>query len=188
MGLLSTTIAFGAGYGLGANREAVRKATTKAREVVSRTTARGTGDRVTDIRRVSEVMSGIPETLGPDMTVADAAKRMRDGDIGDVLVAETPGDVLMGIVTDRDVAIRAVAAARDPQTTTLGSIMSRDIASVSPTDTVEDAKAQMRAANVRRLPVIENGRPVGVISLGDLSLATDTGAALADISAAQPNR
>jgi CBS domain-containing protein len=188
MGLLSTAIAFAAGYGIGANRDTVRRATTKARGVASRTTARTTGDPVTDIRHVSEVMTGLPETVRPDMTVADAAKRMRDGDIGDVLVAETESEGVLGIVTDRDVAIRVVAAGRDPGTMAVRSIMSRDIASVSPSDTIEDAKAQMRAANVRRLPVIENGRPVGIVSLGDLSIAADAGTTLADISVAPPDR
>ena len=187
MGFLSTAIAFGAGYGLGANRDTVRKATTKARELASRTTGRGTVGSVTDIRQVSEVMTGSPETVSPDTTLADAAKRMRDGDIGDVLVAETQG-ALMGIVTDRDIAIRAIAADQNPNTTTLRSIMSRDITSVSPTDTIEEAKARMRAANVRRLPVLENGRLIGIVSLGDLSLATDTGPTLADISIASPDR
>jgi CBS domain-containing protein len=133
-------------------------------------------------------MTGLPETVRPDMTVADAAKRMRDGDIGDVLVAETESEGVLGIVTDRDVAIRVVAAGRDPGTMAVRSIMSRDIASVSPSDTIEDAKAQMRAANVRRLPVIENGRPVGIVSLGDLSIAADAGTTLADISVAPPDR
>jgi CBS domain-containing protein len=187
MGILSTAIAFGAGYGLGANRDTVRKATTKARDFASRATARGTGP-VTDVRLVSEVMTGMPQTVRPDTTVADAAKRMRDADIGDVLVAETEGAALIGIVTDRDIAIRAVAAAQDPNTTTLRAVMSRDTTTVSPDDTIEEAKARMRAANVRRLPVIENGRPIGIVSLGDLSLATDTGSTLADISIASPDR
>jgi CBS domain-containing protein len=188
MGVLSTAIAFGSGYVVGANRDTVRKVTMKAREVASRTTSRGMSDPVTDIRQVSEVMTAMPETVRPDTTVADAAKQMRDGDIGDVLVAETDGGPLIGIVTDRDIAIRAIAASHDPKTTTLRSIMSRDIASVSPLDTVEDAKARMRAANVRRLPVIESGRAIGIVSLGDLSLATDTGTTLADISVAPPDR
>ena len=189
MGVLSTAIGFGAGYVLGANRDTVRSISTKVRGVASRATARPRiGDRVTDIRQVSEVMTAMPETVRPDTTVADAAKRMRDGDFGDVLVAEMEGEAVMGIVTDRDIAIRAVAAGRSPDTTTLRSIMSRDIASVSPSDTIEDAKATMRAANVRRLPVIENGRPVGIVSLGDLSLTSDTGQTLADISVASPDR
>lgn len=188
MGVLSTAIAFGSGYVVGANRDKVRSVTTKAREVASRTTGRGIGGAVTDVRQISDVMTVMPETARPDMTVADAAKRMRDGDIGDVLISDMDGGPLVGIVTDRDIAIRAVAAAHDPNTTTLRSIMSRDIASLSLADTVEDAKAKMRAANVRRLPVIENGRPVGIVSLGDLSLATDTGTTLADISVAPPDR
>jgi CBS domain-containing protein len=188
MGIVSTAVAFGAGYGLGANRDTVRKATTKARGFAARATGRGTAGAITDVRLVSEVMTGMPQTLPPDTTVADAAKRMRDSDIGDVLVAETEGAAPIGIVTDRDIAIRAVAGSQDPNTTTLRSVMSRDITSVSPDDTIEEAKARMRGANVRRLPVIEDGRPIGIVSLGDLSLATDTGSTLADISIASPDR
>jgi CBS domain-containing protein len=112
---------------------------------------------------------------------------MRDGDMGDVLVAKAEGNVLVGIVTDRDIAIRAVAAGDDPSTTTVKSIMTENVESVSPSDTIEEAKALMRDANVRRLPVVEGGKLVGVLSLGDLSLATDTDATLKDISVASPD-
>ena len=95
---------------------------------------------------------------------------------------------MVGIVTDRDIAIRAIAAGDDPSTTTVKSIMTDHVESVSPSDTLEEAKARMRSANIRRLPVVENGKLVGVLSLGDLSLATDTGATLADISVASPDR
>jgi CBS domain-containing protein len=193
MGALSTAIAFGAGYAVRASRDSdmVRQVRSKVREMASQRKAMddrmGLGGGITDVRQVSEVMTAMPETVAPDTTLADAARRMRDGDFGDVLVAERESE-LLGIVTDRDIAIRAVAAGRDPNTTTVRSILSGDIQSVSPSDTMDVANSRMRAANVRRLPVIENGQPVGIVSLGDLSIATDTGATLADIAEAPPDR
>jgi CBS domain-containing protein len=195
MGALSTAVAFGAGYVVGANRDSVvGKVKAKARSVASDLKTRvgriggSTANTVIDVRQVSEVMTGVLETVRPSSTLAEAARRMRDGDIGDVLVAKAEGNVLVGIVTDRDIAIRAVAAGDDPSTTTVKSIMTDNVESVSPRDTIEEAKARMGRANIRRLPVVENGKLVGVLSLGDLSLATETGATLADISVASPDR
>jgi CBS domain-containing protein len=196
MGLVSTVIAFGAGYLTGAKRDSamVQQVRDRVRGTVSQRMGRlseggqSTGDGLTDIRQVSEVMTATPETVGPDTTLVDAARRMRDGDFGDVLVVESGTQDLIGIVTDRDITIRAVAGGRDPNTTTVRSILSGEPQTVSPTDTIDVAKARMRAANVRRLPVIEDGRVVGIVSLGDLSIATDAGATLADISVASPDR
>jgi CBS domain-containing protein len=115
----------------------------------------------------------------------DAAVRMRDQGIGDVLVVD--GDNLVGIVTDRDIAIRAVAESRPPDATTLGDIGSRDLVCVSPSDSIDQAVVVMREAHVRRLPVVEGGRPVGTVSLGDLARAKDPESVLADISDAPPN-
>ena len=190
MGFLSTAVAFGAGYALRANRDSDigRQITGKIRETTSQRMGLGSGTGVTDLRLVSDVMTAMPETVSPETTLADAARRMRDADIGDVLVAGKNGGKLTGIVTDRDIAIRAVAEGRDPGTTTVGTIVSGDLESVSPSETIQIAAARMRSANVRRLPVIEGGRPVGIVSLGDLAIATDSGATLADISVASPDR
>lgn len=194
MGALSTAVAFGAGYVVGANRKSVvRKVNTKARSLASDWKTRAgrivgsTADAVVDVRQVSEVMTRTPQTVRPHSALAEAARQMRDGDMGDVLVAKAEGNVLVGIVTDRDIAIRAIAAGDDPSTTTVKSIMTENVESVSPSDTIEEAKALMRDANVRRLPVVEGGKLVGVLSLGDLSLATDTDATLKDISVASPD-
>lgn len=189
MGALTTLIGFGAGYALGASRKAepVQKMQTQIREAVSQrlpTSRKG----VTDVRQVRDVMTPTPESVRPEATLAEAAKRMADGDFGGVLVTEQGNGTLLGIVTDRDIAIRAVAADRDPRTTTVRSILSGDLETLSPDETLEVATARMRAANVRRLPVVENGRPIGIVSLGDLSLETDTGGTLADITVAAPDR
>jgi len=192
MGFLSTAVAFAAGYAVRANRDSdvAQQIATKVREKTSQKIrfGSGNGSGVTDLRLVSDVMTAMPETVTPETTLEEAARRMRDGDIGDVLVADETGGELQGIVTDRDITIRAVAAGSDPRTTTVASVLSSDLRSVAPSDAIQTAAARMRSANVRRLPVLEAGRPVGIVSLGDLAIATDSGATLADISVASPDR
>jgi CBS domain-containing protein len=189
MGALRTVIGFGAGYILGANRNAepIQRAKTRLRDLV-RQRLPGTTGTITDVRLISEVMTPTPEMLDPDTTLVEAARHMADGDFGDVLVRDPGTEKLIGMVTDRDITVRAVAAERDPSTTTVRSILSGDLETVGPLDTLQEATARMRAANVRRLPVLEDGRVVGIVSLGDLSLETDTGGTLADISLATPDR
>ena len=191
MGFLSTSIAFAAGYAVRASRDSdmAQQITTKLREKTSGRIQLGSGNgSVTDLRLVSDVMTPLPATVPPETTLDEAARRMRDGDIGDVLVAGNGGSELQGILTDRDIAIRAVAAGSDPSTTTVASVMSGDLQSVSPSDTIQAAAGRMRGSNVRRLPVMEAGQPVGIVSLGDLAIATDSGQTLADISVASPDR
>jgi signal-transduction protein with cAMP-binding, CBS, and nucleotidyltransferase domain len=108
---------------------------------------------------------------------------MRLIDAGTVLVADET-ERLIGIVTDRDIAIRAVAEGLDPLSTTVGDISSPYPTTVSPGTSVRDAVKLMREHDVRRLPVIEGERPVGVVSLGDLAILQDPSSVLADISAA----
>jgi CBS domain-containing protein len=136
-------------------------------------------------QRIRDVMTTDPTTLPQDATVADAARRMRDEDIGDVLVVRD-GE-LSAILTDRDIAVRVVAEDRAPSETRLDEVASRDIATLSPDATIADAVRIMRSRALRRVPVVEDGRPVGIVSTGDLAVERDTGSALADISAAEPN-
>ncbi|MBA3738796.1 MAG: CBS domain-containing protein [Actinobacteria bacterium] len=131
-------------------------------------------------QQVKEVMTPGPITLDRDASLAEAARLMRDRGIGDVIVVE--GDDAEGIVTDRDIVIRGVAEGADPNTTRLGQVLSGDLTSVAPDDPVERALELMREKAVRRLPVLEGGKPVGVISLGDLAIQQDAGSVLADIS------
>jgi CBS domain-containing protein len=189
MGFVTTLIGVGVGYTIGANRgsQAVRTLDSQVRDAIKQRLP-GTRHAVTDVRQVRDLMTPMPETVGPETTLVEAAQRMADGDFGDVLGTEPGTGTLLGIVTDRDIAIRAVAAERDPRTTTVRSILSGDLETVSPDDTLAVAISRMRAANVRRLPVVEDERPVGIVSLGDLSLATDAGGTLADISLAAPDR
>jgi CBS domain-containing protein len=137
-------------------------------------------------RTVSEVMTQKPVALQAGTTLVEATRAMRDHDVGNVVVLKD--DSVCGIVTDRDVAIRAVADGRDPARTVLSEICSQELATVSPQDSIERAVELMRERAVRRLPVVENGRPIGIVSIGDLAVERDPASALGQISAADPNR
>jgi CBS domain-containing protein len=137
-------------------------------------------------QKIRDVMTAAPTALPEDATVADAARRMRDEDIGDVLVVRE--EKLTAVVTDRDIAVRAVAEDRPPAETRLRDIASKDLATVSPDDTIADAVRIMRERALRRIPVVEGSRPVGIVSIGDLAVERDTDSALADISASEPNQ
>lgn len=112
---------------------------------------------------------------------------MRDHDIGDVIVLDQ-NDRICGIVTDRDIVVRGVAQDRDSSSTRLADICSQELTTLSPEDTITEAIGLMAEKAVRRLPVVKNGRPIGIVSLGDLALARDRPSALGEISAARPNR
>ncbi len=136
-------------------------------------------------RLVREAMTAEPICLTNNTTIIDAALRMREYDIGDVLITEQ--DRICGVLTDRDIVIRALADARDPARTTIGEIASSHLITVGPDDPVSRAVELMRQHSVRRLPVCQDGQPVGIISIGDLALDRDPQSALADISAAPAN-
>lgn len=124
-------------------------------------------------------------TMNGTDTLTAAARQMRDADIGDVII--TDGDGMTGIVTDRDIAVRAVAEHADPDAATLDQIQTRDVVTVNPHDDAVAAADLMRTYAVRRLPVIEDGQLVGVISLGDLAVEREPDSVLADISSDDPN-
>ena len=134
---------------------------------------------------VREIMTPAPITLPLSATVADAAREMRDADVGDVLVVE--GDELRGLVTDRDIVVRGLATGLDASTP-IGELCSPALLTVSPDEAMDVAADLMASAAVRRLPVVESGRPVGIVALGDLAVERDPGSALGSISSAPPNR
>lgn len=134
---------------------------------------------------IREVMTSDPVTLPASSSLVEAARQMKQQDIGDVLVVD--GDTVRGIVTDRDIVVRAIAEGRDPNGTSLRDVCSDQVVSLSPDDTVESAVRLMRERAVRRLPVVEGGRAVGIVSIGDLAVDRDPDSALADISAARGN-
>lgn len=135
--------------------------------------------------KVRDVMSHDPVALAASTPLNEAAKQMRDHDIGDVLV--TNDGRLCGIITDRDIVVRALAEERDPATTTLDDICTHQLVQLSPDDFLSDAVQLMREHDIRRLPVVEGDKAVGMISLGDLAIELDPDSALGDISAAEEN-
>jgi CBS domain-containing protein len=133
---------------------------------------------------VRDVMTPNPRTVSADTTLDDAAREMSQDDIGAVLVKEN-GSV--GILTDRDIVVRAVAEHKDPSATKVSDVATHDVASLTPDQTVDDAIKIVREKNVRRIPVLDGDKPVGIVSIGDLAIERDTDSALADISSEPAN-
>ena len=186
MGIFGNIVSFGAGYTLGATKGGapIRR--------LQNTMARGVdGSRTSRVLRrdaqVRDVMTPAPETVAFGTPLTAAARLMADRDIGDVIVIEPETERVAGIITDRDIAIRAVAEGRNPDSTTVEEIFSRDLAAVSPADSVGRVLELMKDLKVRRLPVVEADRAVGIVSLGDLAVETNVGSALAEISSAAPD-
>jgi CBS domain-containing protein len=135
---------------------------------------------------IREVMTGDPVCVEPDTSAADAARKMRETDSGAILVTEEGH--LRGLVTDRDIVVRAIADGRDPARVRVREICSADLEALTPDDDVDRAVKLMRERHVRRIPIVEGDRPVGIVSIGDLALARQERSALADISGAPGNQ
>lgn len=135
---------------------------------------------------LDEVMTRSPHTLPYSSTVRQAALAMKREAVGSIVV-EAEGKPC-GIVTDRDIVLRCVAAGGNCDEMTLGSICTQELSTLSPRDSVDQAVQLMRSKAIRRIPVVEDGgRVVGIVSLGDLAQARDPESALGAISAAAPN-
>ncbi|MDR2501698.1 MAG: CBS domain-containing protein [Oscillospiraceae bacterium] len=134
---------------------------------------------------VSELMTNSVVSVSPDDTAQTAAYLLSRHNIGSLPVC-SDGSALRGIVTDRDIVLRCVAAELDPAQTLVKEIMTRSPLAISPADDVRDAARCMAARQVRRTPVTEGHRVVGMLSLGDLSRTRsydmETSRALAEIS------
>jgi len=117
---------------------------------------------------VREIMTTDITKATPDNTLVDIAVIMRDEDIGALPVVED-GE-LIGIVTDRDIVVRAIANGRDPSTTKVEEVLSEEVEGVEPGTDVTDAADLMAARQIRRLPVVEEGQLIGMISLGDIAV------------------
>jgi CBS domain-containing protein len=137
-------------------------------------------------RTVEEIMTRDPRTVDASGTILEASHLMRDADIGDVVVMEDGR--ITAIVTDRDIVVRGVAEGRDPDSTSVSDVCTTGVETIEPEASVDDALRLMREKDIRRLPVAKNGRPVGIISLGDLAVEREPDSTLADISAASPDR
>ena len=119
-------------------------------------------------KSVRDVMTPGVRTVDPSQSLAEAAEVMRGEDVGSVPV-EAEGR-LIGIVTDRDIVTRAVAERRDPQTVKVDEIASRELVTVEPEQDLDEALALMARHQVRRLPVVEEGRLVGMLAQADVAL------------------
>ena len=132
---------------------------------------------------IKDVMTSEVRACEPSATVVDAAKIMAQEDVGPVPVVEDGR--LTGIVTDRDITVRVVAEERDPGTTTIGEIASTKLVTVSPDDDLETALKLLAENQVRRIPVVEGDRLVGIVAQADIArLGSDakTGEVVEEIS------
>jgi CBS domain-containing protein len=119
-------------------------------------------------KNVRDAMTSNPRSIESSTMVADAAKLMKAEDVGSLPIVE--GDQLVGMVTDRDIVIRVVAEGKDPQSTTVGEIASRDLVTVDPEQDLDEALRLMAQHQVRRLPVAEeDGRLVGILAQADVA-------------------
>lgn len=134
---------------------------------------------------INEVMTHDPVTVETSTTVAEAAKLMRDNDTGALIVTE--GGSVSGIVTDRDITVRAVADGQDPSSCEVGQVATTSTVTLTPDQSVDDAIDLVREHDIRRVPVVQDGKPVGIVSLGDLAIERDADSALADMSSAPQN-
>jgi CBS domain-containing protein len=138
-------------------------------------------------KQVRDLMNKKPIKVPSSSPIAEAARRMRSANVGAVIVEEDGR--ACGIVTDRDIAVRAVADGRDLEKTPLGEICSKVLITVSPDDALDKAIQVMRDRAIRRVLVVDaKNDTVGILSLGDLAIERDARSVLAQISAAPPNQ
>ncbi len=135
------------------------------------------------MKRVCDIMSEDVATALPDATLEDIARMMREEDTGAIPVVED--DELIGIITDRDIVIRCIAEGKDPSEMAAEDIISEQLEVVEPEADVEEAAQIMARRQIRRLPVVKNGRLVGMVSLGDIAVKAgeeEAGEALEEVS------
>ncbi|MCD8509257.1 MAG: CBS domain-containing protein [Bacillus sp. (in: Bacteria)] len=135
------------------------------------------------MKKLRDIMTSDVETCKPVDNVYEAAVKMKDHDVGAIPVCE--GKQLLGMITDRDIAVKGVAEKR-PGSTQITEIMSEHLFTAEPDMSVDEAAKLMADKQIRRLPVVENSRLVGIVALGDLAVHTSTadeaGYALSEIS------
>ena len=132
---------------------------------------------------VRDIMSANPTTVRPDTPVVEAARLMASEDVGSLPVVD--GEQLVGVATDRDITLRVVAEGKDPGATTVGEIQSGNPVSVAPDERLDRALQEMAQNQVRRLPVVEDGRLVGVVAQADVAREVgdaETGRVVEEIS------
>jgi CBS domain-containing protein len=123
---------------------------------------------MTHHKTIGELMTSNPRTVDASTPVIEAARVMKQEDVGPVPIVE--GDSLVGMVTDRDIVLRVVAEGKDPQATNVGEIASRDVVTIDPQQSMDEALRLMEQHQVRRLPVVEeDGRLVGIVAQADIA-------------------
>jgi CBS domain-containing protein len=124
--------------------------------------------------KIVDVMTKHPRAVEANTSVREAARLMEGDDVGSLPVVEIEGSArLIGVITDRDIALRVVAAGRDPETTAVSEVASGEVVTIAPDDDLDDALAHMARAQVRRLPVVTgDGELVGILSQADLPRVT----------------
>jgi CBS domain-containing protein len=135
------------------------------------------------MRKIADIMSADCVTVTPQDNLYEAASLMKDHDIGFVPVIE--GRKLIGVITDRDLVIRGYAE-KQPGTISVKEVLTEDVQTVTPQMSVDEAAGIMASSQIRRLPVVENGQLMGVVSLGDLAVreifVNEAGESLSTIS------
>lgn len=135
--------------------------------------------------QVRELMNSNVISISPDESASLAARLIARHNIGALPVC-SDGGALKGVVTDRDIVLRCIAAEDDPAQTPVKNIMSRNLSIISPNDDVRSASHTMSEKQVRRLPVVEQGKVVGMLALGDLAVSSscdmEASKALSEIS------
>lgn len=135
--------------------------------------------------RVRDVMTENPACCGPDMSLQDVAKMMVDCDCGEIPVVDAQRRPV-GVVTDRDICIRAVAEGRDIRQTTAREVMSQPVITVSPESSLEECRQKMEANQIRRVPVVDDsGACCGIVAQADVarnSAEEKTGDLVRDVS------
>ena len=124
--------------------------------------------------RVREVMTPAPATVAAEATAVEAARLMASNDVGSLPVVDE--GALVGIVTDRDLVLHVLAKDVDPHQTTVATVCSQDPVVVSPEDSLDEALQRMAQEKVRRLPVVEEEKLVGIVAQADVSRAAEPAA------------
>ncbi len=137
------------------------------------------------MRKVSEIMTRDVVTVTREDNVYEVAVKMKQHGTGFIPVVEKDGNKLIGVITDRDLVVRGIAE-KHPGSTAVETVMTKGIQTASPETTVDEAAELMAGQQIRRLPVTEGDRLVGIVSIGDLAVrnifADNAGEALAEIS------
>jgi len=135
--------------------------------------------------KVRDIMTPAPVGVYYSQTIAEAARIMRDTQVGAVLVVND--GALSGVVTDRDLVVRGLAEGEGPQSP-VGPLCSGELVGVAADADIFQAEELMREHAVRRLPVISEGQVVGIVSIGDIAISADADSPLAAVSRAVPNK